>query len=104
MCDLPTEIDIETAKDVIYRAGEITANALEAAELQNADVIIRPAVGDLHWADFSRSHNLIKICEDAARASLEKISSSLPLSRRVARFTRRFLKTDKNKDTTIENQ
>jgi NTE family protein len=102
--DLPTEIDIETAKDVIYRAGEITANALEAAELQNADVIIRPAVGDLHWADFSRSHNLIKVGEDAARASLEKISSSLPLSRRVARFTRRFLKTDKNRDTTIENQ
>lgn len=42
--DLPRGTDIETAKDVLYRAGEITANTLEAAELQNADVVIRPAV------------------------------------------------------------
>ena len=96
--DLPTETDIETAKDVIYRAGEITSNTLEAAELQSADVVIRPAVGDLHWADFSRPHNLIKIGEDAARASLEKISSSLPLSRRFARFARRFLNRVQNHD------
>jgi NTE family protein len=102
--DLPQETEIETAKDVLYRAGEITANALEAAELQNADVIIRPAVGDLHWADFSRSHTLIRIGEDAARESLEKIHASLPLPRRFARVARRFLKTDKSKDTTIENQ
>lgn len=94
--DLPMETEIGTAKDVIYRAGEITANALEAAEIQNADVVIRPAVGDLHWADFSRSQHLIKIGEDATRASLEKISSSLPLSRRVARFTRRFLNREEN--------
>ncbi|MHB8137312.1 MAG: patatin-like phospholipase family protein [Smithellaceae bacterium] len=93
--DLPTDTGIETAKDVLYRAGEITANALEAAELQNADVIIRPAVGDLHWADFSRSDHLIRIGEEATRESLGKINSSLPLSRRFARFTRRFRKTEK---------
>jgi len=93
--ELPADTGIETAKDVVYRAGEITANALEAAELQHADVIIRPAVGDLHWADFSRSHNLIKAGEEAARASLGKINNALPLSRRFSRLTRRFLKTKK---------
>ena len=92
--DLPKETDIETAKDVLYRAGEITANALETAELQNADVVIRPAVGDLHWSDFSRSQHLIKVGEDAARASLEKIGSSLPFARRLSRFARRLLRQE----------
>lgn len=74
---------------------EITANALEAAELQNADVIIHLAVGDLHWADFSRSDHLIRIGEEATRESLGKINSSLPLPRCFARFALRFYKMGK---------
>jgi NTE family protein len=93
--ELPKETDIDTAKDVLYRAGEITANALEAAELENADVVIQPSVGDLHWADFSRSDHLIRVGEEAARQSLEKINNSLPLLRRVERFARRFRKIGK---------
>jgi NTE family protein len=93
--DLPVDIAIETAKDVVERAGEITANALEETELQDADVIIRPVVGDLHWADFSRSHNLIRNGEIAARESLGKINDALPLALRFSRFTSRFLKTKK---------
>lgn len=91
--DLPADTDIDTAKDILYRAGEITANTLEAAELQNADVIIRPAVGDLHWTDFARAVDLIKTGEQAARAALKQIHESLPLHRRLSRFARRFLKT-----------
>ena len=96
--DLPANTGIETAKDVLYRAGEITANMLEAAELQNADVIIRPALGDLHWTDFSRSKDMVAIGEEAARRALEKINASLPLSRRFARFTRRVFKKGENGD------
>ena len=43
--DLQTNLRIETAKDVVFRAGEITPSVLEAAELADADVIIRPQVG-----------------------------------------------------------
>ena len=99
--ELPKETDIETAKDVLYRAGEITANTLEAAELENADVVIRPSVGDLHWADFSRSDHLIRVGEEATRQSLEAINNSLPLLRRFERFARRFRtigKTDHKPD------
>jgi NTE family protein len=90
--DLQTNISIETAKDVLFRAGEITANALEASELASADVIIRPQVGNLHWMDFSRAGDLIKIGEQAARESLGKINSSLGLYRRIARLAGRFIK------------
>jgi NTE family protein len=82
---------METAKDVLYRAGEITTDALEASELKDADVIIRPQVGDLHWMDFSWASDLIKIGEQAARESLEKINDSLPLYRRIVRFAGRFI-------------
>jgi NTE family protein len=90
--DSPASISIETGKDVLYRAGEITTNALEAAELKDADVIIRPQVGDLHWMDYSRASDLIKIGEQAARESLENIQASLPLYRRITRFAGRFIK------------
>ena len=90
--DLSTSVSMETAKDVLYRAGEITTDALEASELKDADVIIRPQVGDLHWMDFSRASDLIKIGEQATRESLEKINASIPLYRRIARFTGCFIK------------
>ena len=89
--DLSTSVSMETAKDVLYRAGEITTNALEASELESADVIIRPPVGNLHWMDFSRAVDLIKTGEQAARESLGKINASLPLYRRIVRFAGRFI-------------
>jgi len=90
--DLPKSVNIETAKDVLYRAGEITANTLEAAELRDADVLIRPHVGNLHWMDFTRARDLFKAGEDAAREALGRIESSLPFYRRAVRFAGRFFK------------
>jgi len=88
-------IRIETGKDALYRAGEITTNTLEAAELKDADVIIRPQVGDLHWMDFSRAGDLVKIGEEATRESLKKIDAYLPLYRRITRLAGRFIKIGK---------
>lgn len=92
--DLETNVRIETAKDVVLRAGEITAGALESSELAGADVVIRPQVGSLHWMDFTRAKDLVKAGEDAARESLKKINASLPLYRRVKRLVRRLFKED----------
>lgn len=91
--DLSTSVSMETAKDVLFRAGEITANTLETEELRSADVIIRPHVGDLHWMDFSRAKDLVRAGEEAARESLEKINKALPLYRRITRFAERYIKT-----------
>jgi NTE family protein len=89
--DLSPSGNMDTAQDIFYRAGEITAGKLEEAEIADADVIIRPEVGDLHWMDFSRAGDLVRKGEEAARKSLEKIRASLPLHRRLARFAGRFL-------------
>ena len=45
--------------------------------------------------DFSRTGDLVKMGEAAARESLGKISSSLPLYRRIARFAGQFIKEGK---------
>ncbi len=90
-CDLPASISIKTGMDIFYRAREITTNTLEAAELKDADVIIRPQVGDLHWTDFTRAVDLISKGEEATRDALEKIYEALPLYRRIAHFTGRLI-------------
>jgi len=81
----------DTAQDVFYRAGEITSDRLQEEEVREADVIIRPPVGDLHWMDFSRSRDLVRIGEDAAREALGRIEEALPLYRRVYRFAGRVV-------------
>ncbi len=90
--NLPADDSMDTAQAIVYRAGEITAQKLEAAELASADVVIKPDVGDLHWMDFTRSGDLVRKGEDAAREALKKIDASLPLSRRMVRSVGRFLK------------
>jgi hypothetical protein len=46
---------------------------LKNYELANADVVILPEVGDLHWSNFSEAMNLIDEGEKAAREKLDEI-------------------------------
>jgi NTE family protein len=82
--------ELDTAQEIFYRAGEITADKLEAAELRDADVVIRPRVGDLHWMDFGRAGDLIREGEIAAREALKEIHRALPIESRVSHLARRF--------------
>ena len=92
---LPSLAGMETAQELFYRAGEITANKLEAAELADADVVIRPDVGDLHWMDFSRSGDLVRKGEEATREALGRIHASMPLYKKIGRLAGRFLVWEK---------
>jgi NTE family protein len=80
----------ETAQEIVWRAGDITADLLEEAELRQADVVIRPRTGDLHWADFSRAKDLVREGEAAARLALGQIREALPFYKKLLRVMRRF--------------
>jgi len=95
--ELQTDVTIQTAKDVLIRAGEITSDALEESELADADVVIRPKVGHLHWMDFTKSADLVKIGEQATRESLPQIIKSLPADRKISRWAARWMKYVKTK-------
>jgi NTE family protein len=82
--------EFETAQEIVYRAGDITANKLEEAELLQADVVIRPRIGDLHWSDFSRAKGLIQEGEAAARLALGEIRDAIPVYKKMLRMIRKF--------------
>jgi NTE family protein len=62
---------------VVFRADVAARNALSELQLTQADLVIRPDVGDNHWADFSRSKLLIAKGYQAAQVQLPKIRSLL---------------------------
>ena len=63
-------VECATALDVLMRMLEIGESMFRDELRSAADLLIEPAVGDIHWADFSRSESLIQIGRDAAREVL----------------------------------
>ncbi len=59
--------------DVLFRADEITAHELYLLELKKASVVIRPKMGNAHWADFYRIDSFIRMGEQAT----EKVGPAL---------------------------
>ena len=85
-CILPEEL--RTVVDVYQRANEIMSEKLKNYELANADVVILPEVGDLHWSDFSEAMNLIDEGEKAAREKLDDIRNIMPGLKNWFRFNK----------------
>ena len=74
--------------DVYFRVSEIMAEKLKSYELANADVVILPEVGDLHWSNFSQAMNLIDEGEKAARKKLDDIRHVMPGVKKWFKFMR----------------
>lgn len=77
--DICTAEEFHTSRQVCDRATEIMAHQLENYELADADIVIRPDVGNLHWSDFSHYIDLIRAGELAAREKLEDIKDAMPV-------------------------
>jgi NTE family protein len=60
--------------DVVLRADAVSRIFLNQLLIQEADIVIHPAVGATHWADFSNPRGLIRQGETSA---LEKLVSAL---------------------------
>jgi NTE family protein len=88
--DIYSVSGLQTAADIYVRAGEIQGFYLERNDLESADIVIRPELGDTHWTDFSQSKQLISLGESAALDSLPKI-------RRLAKSIALWALTDKIK-------
>jgi len=71
--DISLVSGLQTAVDIYVRAGEIQGFYLEKYELENADIVISPGLGSIHWTDFSQSKELISLGESAAIDSLPEI-------------------------------
>jgi NTE family protein len=75
--------------EVMFRADEITNYRLNEFHLGTADVVVRPKMGDTHWADFGRLDELIRLGEEAAEEKLGELRRLLlPTRRRWFHFFR----------------
>lgn len=74
--------ELRTAMDIYVRATDIMTFHLEQHKLKQADVIIHPNVGALHWTDFLLAKDLIQEGEIAARKSLQEIRKAMPVLKR----------------------
>ena len=63
--------------DIIMRANAVTRVHLNDVQIEGADVIMHPAVGNRHWADFSRPEEMYQKGEEAARAMLPAIHAAI---------------------------
>jgi len=91
--------DLSKGFDVLVRANAIKAEALKNFQCRLADVIIRPKVGQVHWADFSGAVALIDEGDRAATLKLPEIQEKIDRSQwrtrlgysRGKRFVKAFL-------------
>jgi NTE family protein len=67
--------------EILVRAEAIKADALRAFQCHLADIVIRPPVGDVHWADFVDGVKLIERGERAAMAKVEDIKAMIEKSK-----------------------
>ena len=78
--------ELRTVVDVYQRVNEIMGEKLKNYELAEADVVILPEVGDLHWSNFSQAMTLIDEGEKAAWGKLDDIRSVMPGIKKWFRF------------------
>jgi NTE family protein len=80
--DICTEKEFTTALSIYQRVNDIMCAKLKGYELAEADVVIAPEVGDLHWSEFSQALTLVEAGEKAAVEKLDLIRSATPRSKR----------------------
>lgn len=71
--DIPWNEESPDARSVYRRATRIMAQKLKEYDLNDADVIISPRVGDLHWTEFSPALSLVGEGEKAAQEKVAEI-------------------------------
>lgn len=84
--DLEDTRSYRSGLNILTRANAICSNRLRELQLQEADLVIRPQVGGIHWADFSRLEEAIALGEQAVAERLPELKARLARARTLSRF------------------
>ena len=84
--------EIEDGIDAMHRSMEVMSFFLNRHSKESVDIMIEPAVGDIHWTDFFQYIELIRIGETAAELKLEEIRKAVKTKfcKKVLRWPKRF--------------
>jgi NTE family protein len=80
--DLEDRADLRRGYDVMARATACTEWALRRLQLGLADVVVRPEVSQVHWADFDRGEELVELGRRAAARALPELRERMRRQRR----------------------
>ncbi|MDX2480789.1 MAG: patatin-like phospholipase family protein, partial [Desulfuromusa sp.] len=75
--DFSQNEQFDSGLDIVLRADMATRNALSNLQLKQANMVICPAVGINHWADFSRADEIIAKGRDATLKRMPEIKKML---------------------------
>ncbi len=75
--DLEWERLPEAAYEVMIRAGDIASAHCNREQLSDADLVLRPSVGRLHWAQFDDADSIIEAGRSEALAQLTRLRKHL---------------------------
>jgi len=64
-----------TAIDLFFRVEDVQSYYLKEIQLGQADLVLRPKVGHIHWSDFERAQELIRLGQDEAAGRLDEIKA-----------------------------
>ena len=65
--------DCQTGLGIVMRTNEIVRCALSQLQMEEADIILRPDVSSVHWADFRRLDECLRAGEQAALGQMDDI-------------------------------
>jgi NTE family protein len=96
---------IEDGIDVMQRSIEVMSFFLNRNGKENVDIMIEPAVSDIHWTDFLKYKELIHIGEVAAESKLEEIKKlvSPKFRKKILHWPKKIFKQQqKNENIKLE--
>jgi len=62
-----------TAIDLFFRVEDVQSYYLKETQLSQAELVLRPKVGHIHWSDFERVQELIRLGQDEGSGRLDEI-------------------------------
>jgi NTE family protein len=68
------------ALDLMIRTEEIAAKYRKEKQLNNALITIKPVVGHMHWADYSKAEELVQSGYEITMSMMKEIKDSLKIS------------------------
>lgn len=71
--DIESEFELDNVINIVFRTNSITAHKYTEKLLQEAQAIIRPEVGEIHWSEFSKMPAALAAGAVAAQKALPKI-------------------------------
>lgn len=86
--ELPKLPEFKRALEIYFRTQEITKRILIDLQVKQADVVITPPVGQIHWADFTAAKQIIEVGEKCATEALPQIKAALRKGKKWRPFRR----------------